>query len=68
MKRFFSDNSPQFKLLRTIVQGIIGVIISNLDVIIGTFSIQAELKPIITMCIMAVLSPVMAFLGGGDNE
>lgn len=67
MKRFLSDNTPQFKMLRTIVQGVIGAVISNLDIILGSFTIPAELKPVITMCIMAVLSPVMAFLGGENN-
>ena len=62
---FLSDNSTSMRLLRTIVQGIIGVIIANLDVIIGTFSIQPEMKAIIVGLVMAILSPIMAEIGKG---
>jgi hypothetical protein len=58
-----TDNSTSMRLLRTIIQGIIGVIIANLDVIIGTFSIQPELKALIVGLVMAILSPIMAEIG-----
>ena len=60
---FLSDNSPKYKLLRTIFQGLCGVLVANLDVIIGTFNIPPEIKGIITAAVMAVLTPVMAVLG-----
>ena len=63
MKDFLSNNSKWHRLGRTILQGVIGVIIANLDVIVGTFQIDPTMKPIITAMVMAVLSPVMAELG-----
>lgn len=62
--KFFTGNEILWRLLRTIVQGIIGVLIANIDVIIGTFAIDPTWKPIIVAGCMAVLSPVMAELGG----
>ena len=64
--KFFQSNELIYRLLRTIVQGIIGVLIANLDVIIGTFAIDPTWKPIIVAGCMAVLSPIMAEMGGKE--
>ena len=66
--KFFNSNSTLFRLLRTIVQGILGVVIANLDMIIGTFSIPDLWKPLIVALVMAVLSPIMAAIGGDSGE
>ena len=63
MNKFLTSNAAGFRLLRTIVQAVIGVVIANLDTIIGTFSINDVWKPIIVALIMAVLSPIMAEMG-----
>ena len=65
--KFFTSNDLVWRLLRTIVQGIIGVVIANLDVIIGTFTIDPTWKPIIVAGCMAVLSPIMAEMGGSQD-
>lgn len=67
MKTFLTSNDAKYRLLRTIVQGIIGVIIANLDLLLGYTAIPAELRPVITGLVMAVLSPLMAALGGKDD-
>lgn len=66
--KFLKSNSAAFRLLRTVVQGIIGVLIANLDLIIGTFSIQDVWRPVIAALIMAVLSPLMAAMGGKEDD
>ena len=66
--KFFTSNSPWFRLLRTIIQGVLGVVIANIDILIGSFVIDDVYKPIIVALVMAVLSPVMAILGGDTNE
>lgn len=63
IKRFLSENTSEMKLARTIVQGVIGVLISNIDLLVGFVSIPPEIKPVITALVMAVLTPVMAELG-----
>lgn len=65
---FLTSNEWQYRLLRTIIQGIIGVLIANLDVIIGSFVIDPAWKGIVVALVMAVLSPVMAAIGKKDEE
>ena len=66
--KFLHSNGTGYRLLRTIVQGVIGVIIANLDTITGAFSISDIWKPIIVALVMAVLSPVMAEIGKTGEE
>ena len=65
---WLNDNSTKGRLIRTIVQGVIGVLIANLDLLIGMFQIAPELKPMIVALVMAVLSPVMSELGKYGGE
>lgn len=66
-QNFLSSNDWQYRLFRTIVQGIIGVLIANLDVIIGSFVIDPTWKGVVVALVMAILSPVMATLGQKDE-
>lgn len=68
MNDFLKSNSWQMRLARTILQGIIGVLIANIDLLIGYTAIPQELRPVIVGVVMAVLSPVMAMLGGNDEH
>lgn len=64
MKEFLTSNEPKYRLARTIVQGIIGVLVANIDLLIGMTPIPPAIKPVITGLVMAVLSPIMAMMGG----
>ena len=68
MKKFLTSNETLYRLLRTIVQGVLGVVIANLDLITGAFSVDEIWKPFIVAVIMAILSPVMALLGKDKEE
>ena len=77
MNTFLHSNDAKWKMARTIVQGIIGVIIAYLDVILGLFSIPNEMRPLIVATVMAVLTPIMSCiktqgkviaLAGGEND
>ena len=62
--KFLSTNTSGMKVLRTIFQGIVGVIIANLDAIVGLQAwIPSEYKAITVGIIMAILSPIMAEIG-----
>lgn len=67
MSDFLTSNSWQMRLARTILQGIIGVIVANIDLLIGYTTIPHELRPVISGIVMAILSPVMAMLGGKND-
>lgn len=64
MKEFLTSNEPKYRLARTIVQGIIGVLVANIDLLIGMIPIPPAIKPVITGLVMAILSPIMAMMGG----
>ncbi len=64
---FLHSNDTKWRLLRTICQGIFGVIIANIDLIIGELSIDPAFKPAITAVVMAILSPIMSELGKAEK-
>ena len=69
MKEFLTSNETRWRLARTIVQGLIAVLVANLDLLIGYVVIDPALRPVVTGLVMAVLSPIMSELGkGGDSK
>lgn len=66
MKKFLTSNDWQWRLARTIVQGVIGVLIANIDVIFGSFAIPTEYKTMLVALVMAILSPIMATISGEE--
>ena len=67
--KFFESNELKYILLRTIIQGVVGVLVANIDLIIGFIPIIPEaLRGVIVLVIMAVLSPIMAELGKRDQN
>lgn len=67
MKKFLQSNEWQYRLLRTILQGILGVLVANIDVLAGYAILDPAIRAIVVALVMAILSPVMAMLGGGDG-
>lgn len=63
MNRFLTSNSTSMRLARTIVQGIIGVLISYADLLVSFVNIPPEMRPMIVAIVMAILSPAMAEIG-----
>lgn len=69
MNTFLKSNDWRYRLLRTIVQGVIGVIVANLDLLVGYVVLDPSIRALVVALVMAVLSPIMAELGertGGD--
>lgn len=66
--KFFTSNEWQWRLLRTIVQGIIGFLIANIDLLFANFAFDANTKAIVVGITMAILSPIMAELGKRKGE
>lgn len=65
-KKWLRSNSTSARLTRTIFQGVIGVLVANIDFLIAHFSFNPETKTFIVAICMAVLSPIMAHLGGEE--
>ena len=68
MDKFLTSNDWKYRLLRTIVQGVLGVIIANLDLILGYVAFDPQMRAMIVALVMAVLSPIMALLGGKESQ
>lgn len=68
MNEFLTSNEWQFRLLRTIVQGILGVIVANIDLIVGQCVLDPQWRALVVALVMAVLSPIMAQLGNNEVE
>ena len=68
MKYFLTANTAGMRLARTILQAVIGVIIANIDYLIGQVVIDPAMRPVIVGLVMAVLSPIMKALGGETDD
>ena len=44
MNTILSSNEAKYRLIRTIIQGVIGVLIANFDLIVGVFHIDTGVK------------------------
>lgn len=68
VKKFCGSNKTRDKVLRTILQGVISAIVVNLDLLVGLIpAIPVELKTVLVPVLMAILTPIMAALGGGEG-
>lgn len=68
MNEFLASNEWYWRLARTIVQGVLGVVIANIDLIMGWCVMDTSVRALVVALVMAVLSPIMAALGGGDED
>ena len=63
MQRFLNSNETKYRLARTILQGVIGVLIANVDLFVSSMTIPPQYKSMIVALVMAILSPIMSELG-----
>lgn len=63
MEWLLRSNNTWARLLRTLIQGILGVLAAELPNIIGLLNIPDYIQGIIVAVVMAILSPIMAELG-----
>lgn len=69
MNRFLTSNEWQWRLLRTVVQGVLGVVVANVDPLMGVAVLDPTWRALCVAMVTAVLSPVMAELGkAGDSD
>lgn len=68
MSEFLASNEWYWRLARTIVQGVLGVMIANIDLIMGWCVLDPSVRGLVVALVMAVLSPIMAALGGDDED
>ena len=59
---FLGSNDLLARLLRTVLEAVLGVLLANVDVLFSGFSIPVEIKTLIVGLIVAVVSPILALL------
>ena len=67
MNTFLTSNEWQYRLLRTIVHGVLGVVVAKLYLIVGACVLDPSQRALVVALVMAVLSPIMAQLGTEDE-
>ena len=68
MADVLTSNEWQWRLARTIVQGVLGVFVANVDLIVGFAVLDPTMRALVVAFVMAVLSPIMAEIGKGLPE
>ena len=68
LDKFLSDESTGMRLARTVVQGLLSVLIVAVPVIVAGLDLDATAASLVTAAIMCVLSPLMALMRTGDPE
>ena len=67
MSNFLTSNEWEWRLLRTIAQGVLGVVVANVDLLVGTAVLEPSWRALVVALVMAVLSPLMAELGKANE-
>ena len=68
MEWFLTSNSTLARILRTLVQGLLGVLIAELPELVGLLDINDTLQAVIVAVAMAILSPIMSEIGKHVEE
>ena len=69
MNRFLTSNERQWRLMRAVVQGVLGIVAANVDLLMGVAVLDPTRRALCAAMVMAVLSPVIAELGkAGDSD
>ena len=67
MNSFLTSNEWEWRLLRTIAQGVLGVVVANVDLLVGTAVLEPSWRALVVALVMAVLSPLMAEIGKANG-
>lgn len=62
-----ASNDWECRLGRTMLQDVLAVVVSNLDLLMGFCAMKPAMRAFCVALVMAVLSPVMAELGAGAD-
>lgn len=68
LDHFLHDDSIEMRLARSVVQGLVSVLIVTVPLVLGGVIEDATWASIATAAIMCVLSPVMAMMRTGNPE
>lgn len=68
LDNFLNSEKTEYRLLRTIIQGLVSVAIVAVPVLVASIGLDAMTASIVTALIMCILSPLMSLLRTGSPE
>lgn len=68
MNDFLNSNEWQWRLARTVLQGVLSVVVANIDPLVGTAVLDPTWRALAAALVMAVLTPVMAEVGAHTEK
>ena len=63
MEQFLTSNDTKWKLLRTIVEAVLGMIVSNVDYIAGCVIMEPHVRALVCAFVVAIISPILSEIG-----
>lgn len=68
LENFINSNALSMRLLRTILEGVLGVLVVSVPLIVGWWHLTPEMASLLTAIIVCVFSPILALLKTGRPE
>lgn len=68
LENFLQSNAMSMRLLRTILEGVIGVVLVSVPLIVGWWHLSPEVASLLTAIIVCVFSPILAMFKTGRPE
>lgn len=68
LERFINSNALSMRLLRTILEGVLAVVVVAVPLAVGLLQLSPEAASVVTAIVVAVLSPCLALLKTGNPE
>ena len=66
MEEFLTSNEWPWRLARTIVQGVLGVVVANVDMLVGCAVLEPTWRAVAVALVMAVLGAALP--AGGERD
>ena len=68
MNKFLTSNKATYRIVRTIVQAILGWFVDNLTMLVAQTQFSADIQIVIVSICMMILSAIMKALGMEDEK
>ena len=66
MEEFLTSNEWPWRLARTIVQGVLGVVVANVDMLVGCAVLEPTWRAVVVALVMAELGAALP--AGGERD
>lgn len=67
MSEFLTNNRWPWQLVRTIAQGVLGVVVANVNMLVGWAVFELTWRAVVVALVITMLTPVTAALGAGHE-